>query len=94
MSEMCRYVSTCGAYLMRGKEAIKKRADVCPKNTNDKCEIIPKKPKMVRVKAWAYRGENEGETPGWHCVPEEYEGSVPLVPCTILISEKYLRRKP
>lgn len=66
----------------------------CPANTNSNCEIIPKKPRVVRVKAWAYRGENEGETPGWHCVPEEYEGSVPLVPCTILISEKYLRRKP
>jgi hypothetical protein len=55
----------------------------CPKNVNDKCEIIPRKPKMVKVKArcrfnalqgmWADTWNTEG------------------IPCTILIDRKYLK---
>lgn len=62
----------------------------CPKNTNDRCEIIPKKPRMVRVKAW-FIIDNGGI--------EVYQGkwdknTLGTKPCTILIDKKYLRRKP
>lgn len=60
-----------------------------------KCEIVAKKPKMVRVKAWANMDEDS-----WcdiitavNVLPKYFSGAY-SVPCTILIDEKYLRRKP
>lgn len=56
---------------------------------NKDCEIItPKKSKTVKVKAWAYYGEDQHETPGLHVVPEQYDGAFPV---TILIQAKYLK---
>lgn len=67
----------------------------CPSgrvHNNDWCDIRPEKnpkPKMVRVKAWAFKADGTGyDASGWHCVPEQYDGTVP---CTILIDKKYLK---
>lgn len=79
--KMCphyRYPDPC----KRGNDGLLK----CPRNANLSCEIIPKKPKMVRVKAWALKGNHK------YCCPVKYENF--NIPCTILIDEKYLRRKP
>lgn len=62
----------------------------CPINTNDNCEIIPKrKPKVRRVKAWWCRHCEQAEKvkhANYFC-----EGS--SVPCTIVIDEKHLKEK-
>jgi hypothetical protein len=66
-----------------------KNRTLCPNNTNAKCEIVTKrKPKYKRVKAWGYRGEDFNEIPGFHCVPEQYDGTFP---CYIVAEAKYLK---
>jgi len=68
----------------------------CPKNTNSKCEIIPPKPKRVKIKAWVGpRSLKDFMTDdrmgimfsNWHnkshCLDD--------IPCTILINRKYLK---
>lgn len=73
-----------------GKIPKRNRRFHCPANTNDKCEIIPKKPRVVRVRAWARN------TPSWGWIAEQERVSrlTEYIPCTILIDQKYLRRKP
>ena len=66
----------------------------CPKNTNSRCQIITRREKMVKVKAWCVvRDSNTGEIDG--CfesgnIPPKHFSSA-YVPCTILIAAKYLR---
>lgn len=79
---------------------------VCPQNTNAKCEIIPKKPGVVReIKGYI----NLASESVAHSIEKDYHHRVysdkagalteacpgfDTVPCTILIYKKYLRRKP
>lgn len=67
----------------------------CPANTNAKCEIIPKKPRVIRVKAWIRVVK---EDPQWNKCPLRWAATKQCgeynTPCTILIDQKYLRRKP
>ena len=62
----------------------------CPRNTNSKCEIIPKrKSKVRRVKAWAEVIIGQG-TNRWIKADNMVSGGN-KVSCTILIDEKYLK---
>jgi hypothetical protein len=83
MKKMCEnWVKNCDKYCLYPN------SNICPKNTNAKCEIIAKKKKMVRVKAWA-------------CVDKEYGRIFVSMkrntyldytkPCTIIIDRKYLK---
>lgn len=79
----------------RGKnyDVDKCRCGKCPKNTNAICEIIPKKPKMVRVKAWAdvsKEGILFGAFPERFIFPSEKSG---YRPCTVLIEAKWLKER-
>lgn len=53
--KMCPHwsLTTMGGQMCDGKHFPRKKGSGCPKNSNSKCQIIPKKPRMVRVKAWA-----------------------------------------
>lgn len=59
--------------------------------TTERCnmKIRPKPAKMSKVKAWAHI---YGENNRWVDV-SQFKGSDFTIPCTILISEKYLGRK-
>jgi len=58
----------------------------CPKNTNSRCEIVPKKPKMVKVKAWANRYRTS-------IIVSTRKDDLFNIPCTILIAEKHLKHR-
>lgn len=76
-----------------GKIPKRNRRFHCPANTNDKCEIIPKRPRMARVKAALTHIPKVGaETQMVSIDPKAVKAG--WIPCTILIDKKYLRRKP
>ena len=53
--------------------------------------VVTKKPKVVKIKAWAFKADGTGcDSAGWHCVPEQYYGTIPV---TILIDAKWLKEK-
>lgn len=57
---------------------------ICPKNTNSKCEVTPKKPKMRTVKGWIRITK---EDPNWNKCPLRWACTRPVpeysTPCTI-----------
>ena len=69
----------------------------CPRNTNSKCEIIPKrKSKVRRVKAWAVittvaPADGTSEFKRVARASPEKDIHYVTVPCTILVDEKYLK---
>jgi len=59
---------------------------------DSRCTLIPKaKPKLRRVKAWAWIRERDGKV--WDACVVKWSKSQNLVPCTILIDAKYLKGK-
>lgn len=65
----------------------------CPKHTNDKCELIPKKPKTKTFKAWV-----EGDIAGNNFTittskSEADRWPKKMSPCSITIATKYLKGK-
>lgn len=91
MSKKCIYWSTSPSQTGRPNGYCGIR---CPKGANDKCEIIPKKPRVVRVKAWVSLVESL-RTGKCRISDFSLTYAFPcVVPVTILIDEKYLRRKP
>lgn len=70
----------------------------CPEDIGPKCEIVAKKPKMVKVKGWADVGGKQYNYRIFGAFPEKgfvCDKKGPLKsgykPCFILIDEKYLR---
>jgi len=61
----------------------------CPKNTNSRCQIVPKKPKMVKVKAFFIQDKNTG-IEAWE-MGASSECPLGSSPCYILIAEKHLK---
>lgn len=59
----------------------------CEGQVKNKTSIAPKKPRMVRVKAWAYMVEGKYWSAG------HFKSHHTEVPCHILIERKYLGRK-
>ena len=83
MAKMCPYIENCKSLGYKYKSSVKACA-----GKNNKCQIIPRREKMVRVKAWA-RWSIYGEM---SAVTGNYEDNT--IPCTILIAAKYLKEKP
>lgn len=80
--KMCQWIDRC---FYRHNRTMLVDKSVCPKGVNDKCELIPAKPKVRRVKAWAII---------WDGLPiAAYKTKRPLcsAPCTITIAAKYLK---
>ena len=57
----------------------------CPSNTNSNCEIIPRKPKMVKVKIFV-RVSDYGNILGFSQIKGEN-----WLPCTAIMPRKYLK---
>jgi hypothetical protein len=86
----------CGKSFFLNRELCAIAGNYCPTNTNSKCEIVPKKPKMVKLgKDWKELGHyikqlRDGffqNTSGhWACdkILEEYNK----------VAEKHLKGKP
>ena len=83
MAKMCKHYNCLDG--MGGKTK-------CPKNTNDDCQIIPRREKMVRVKAWGYFCTITGRLNAMDKLGERKMKD--YFPVTILIDEKYLKEKP
>ena len=80
--KMCKHFKTCSA-----------RYSVCPQNEkykmcqgkNSKCEIITRKPKMVKIKAFV------SITDGFPDWISEKPFDTCVIPCSIIIDKKYLK---
>jgi len=93
MAKMCKYwsVTTAGGQMCEGSHFPRKGSG-CPRNTNSRCQIIPSREKMVRVKAWGfYYVDMEGKKRVFANEVEKGVMQVKKFPCTILISAKYLK---
>ena len=89
MAKMCPYIENCKSLGYKYKSSVKACA-----GKNNKCQIIPRREKMVRVKAWCVvRDSNTGEIDGCfesgNTPPKHFSSA--YVPCTILIAAKYLK---
>ena len=73
------------SFLDKNYKKYYERSAICPKNTNNNCNI-KHTPKLRRIKAWA--AIVDGKIVDVVC-SEDYEC---VTPCTILIDEKYLRK--
>ena len=65
----------------------------CPKNTNERCEIIPRrKSEYVRVRAWARMDEESGcdIIYATNVLPKHFSGAY-NTPCTITFLRKHLK---
>lgn len=82
---MCRCFDNNQTVYINRQECMKIYKISCPKNTNAKCEIIPKKPKTKTFKAWA-RWSIDGEM---FAVTGKHDDNT--IPCTITIDEKWLK---
>ena len=63
----------------------------CPRNTNSRCQIIPRREKMVRVKAWAFVFMGKTGRVQIDAYSDRNISHKGLRPCTILIAAKYLK---
>ena len=68
------------------------RAKWC-KRSNGECEIVPKKPKVRRIKAWAFVFMGKTGRVQIDAYSDRNISHKGLRPCTILIEEKYLKEK-
>lgn len=59
----------------------------CPKNTDVFCQIIPRREKMVRFKAWATMGYGKP----WEITCNPHMPKDTFKPCFVLIAAKYLK---
>jgi len=69
---------------------------LCPKNTDNNCNIIPRKkskPKYRKVRAWAF--VQDGTYTWTHrpvlCGAKTVKDDMYKIPCTITIAERYLK---
>ena len=94
MKKMCKHwtVTTAGGQMCDGKHYPRKNGG-CPSNTNSKCEIIPRKPKMARIKAWVLKN-NITEKYGCISMTITTGKSRPndwFIPCVVSVDRKYLK---
>lgn len=92
---MCKYYSTTKYGWLCGRADTHNRE--CPPHSNWCCEIIPAKPKVVKVKAWAVLMQVQVDKlkNTWR-TQVDYASHKPdamfvSVPCTITIAAKYLK---
>ena len=87
MAKMCPYIENCKSLGYKYKSSVKACA-----GKNNKCQIIPRREKMVRVKAWGYFCTITGRLNAMDKLGERKMKD--YFPVTILIDEKYLKEKP
>lgn len=94
--KMCKHFGACYGMGIKGRLP-KKMQRGCPRNTNSKCEIIPPKRKVKRVKVWVDQHYLGAFMRGAECL-QVFKGrnenkDLPCFSCIIEIDEKYLGGK-
>ena len=92
MKKMCGLYDKYVSLAENRRECLVICGETCPSNTNSKCEIIPRKPRIVTVAAWARMDEESGcdIIYATNVLPKHFAGAYDT-PCTILIQRKYLK---
>jgi hypothetical protein len=90
--KMCGWFDDQGNYQSNHYFCAKWKTD-CPRNTNSRCEIVPRKakPKYKRVKAWGW--QYPVVAGGGYGADTDKDNGVEYkqFPCTILIEAKWLK---
>lgn len=89
--KMCQWIDRC---FYKHNRTMLVDKSVCPKRVNNKCEIIPAKAKVRKLKSMANIDWDSGcYIVNAKNVRPKYFGGAFNVPCTITIAAKYLKEK-
>jgi hypothetical protein len=83
--KMCRYWKPRDKDYCSGEARRVKQSYMCPKGTNSNCEIITRKPKMVKVEIFV-RVSDYGNILGFSQIKGDN-----WLPCTAIMPRKYLK---